>query len=53
MEGEAAERERLESVRKAAYAAVVTRGKAGASIADVMSDNIQVKWPGSITRIDF
>lgn len=50
MESEVAERERLESVRKAVYAAVVTRGKNGASIADVMGDNIQVVWPGS--RVD-
>jgi hypothetical protein len=47
MEGEGEERERLESVRRAVYAAVLTRGKDGASIVDVMGDNIQVVWPGS------
>ena len=47
MEGEKEERERLEFVRRAVYAAVVTRGKDGASVVEVMGENIQVVWPGS------
>ena len=47
MEGEKAEIERLEFLRRAVYAAVVTRGKDGASVVEVMGENIQVVWPGS------
>ena len=47
MEDEVRERERLECLRRAVYEAVLIRGKDGASIPDVMGDNIQVVWPGS------
>lgn len=35
------------SIRRAVYEAVVTRGKVGISLRNIMDDNIRVVWPGS------
>jgi hypothetical protein len=44
------DRERAEKLRRSVFEAVATRAMGGATLKDVMEDNIQVIWPGSRVR---